>query len=219
MNNRYDLVIFDLDGTLLNTLDDLCFSGNTILSRHGYPTHELDAYRFFVGDGILTMVERMLPASVRVQPDEVQTIFSEFMAFYQIHKMDKTAPYAGIIPLLTALNERGVKAAVASNKVQEAMPELMRHYFPTVEFAAIFGKREGVPPKPHPDIVLDILKQTAVDPARALYVGDTAVDMQTAQGAGLQKVGVLWGFRTEAELRSAHADYIVTNPMDILPLL
>lgn len=211
------LVIFDLDGTLLNTLEDLCFCGNHILEKHGYPTHPLDAYRYFVGNGIMKLVERALPDDVK-DPGLVTQIYEEFMEFYQVHKMDKTAPYEGITQLLSSLVQAGIKVAVASNKAHEAMDELMHHYFPGIAFSAILGKRANVPPKPAPDIIFDILQMAQVPAENTLYAGDTEVDMTTARNAGLKKVGVLWGFRPESELVAAGADFIVQSPMDIFAL-
>lgn len=211
------LYIFDLDGTLLNSLEDLCNSCNHTLALHGFPTHPLDAYRYFVGDGMAKLIERVLPEAGR-NVETKQLIYDEFLAYYQIHKMDLTVPYAGIVETLEALQRRGDKIAVASNKAQEAMGELMRHYFPTINFAAAIGKRQGVPVKPAPDIVWDIMKIAAVAPEQTWYIGDTATDMRTAANAGLRKVGVLWGFRDRAELEAAGADVIIDTPEQILSL-
>lgn len=211
------LYIFDLDGTLLNSLEDLCNSCNHTLTAHGFPTHPLDAYRYFVGDGMAMLIERVLPEPART--DEVKAvIYREFLDHYQIHKMDRTAPYAGIVEVLETLQRRGDQLAVASNKAQEAMGELMRHYFPTVTFAAALGKRPGVPVKPAPDIVRDIMEIAAATPEQTWYIGDTATDMRTAANAGLRKVGVLWGFRDRAELEAAGADIIISEPREILGL-
>ena len=144
-------------------------------------------------------------------PDEVKNpamiteIYEEFMEFYQIHKMDKTAPYEGIPLLLTSLVQSGIKVAVASNKAHEAMEELMRYYFPDVTFSAILGKRANVPPKPAPDIIFDILEMAQVAAVNTLYAGDTEVDMTTARNAGLKKIGVLWGFRPKSEILSTRS--------------
>lgn len=216
--NNVRLLIFDLDGTLLNTLGDLCFCGNHILEKHGFPTHPLDAYRYFVGNGIMKLVERMLPENAR-EPSYMNRIYAEYMSFYQQHKMDTTAPYEGIVPLVDELSARGILSAVASNKAHEAMDELMQHYFPHTAFSVILGKRPNVPPKPAPDIVFDILSQTQVQASEALYLGDTAVDMETARRAGVKKIGALWGFRTQEELLAAGADFLAASPAEVLDIV
>jgi len=214
-----ELVIFDLDGTLLDSLPDLCNSCNYVLERHHYPVFPLDPYRYFVGDGMLKLIERVLPETARTQ-DNIKLIYNEFIDYYQIHKQDLTRPYDGIVELLESLQQRGFQIAVASNKAQEAMEALMRHFFPTIRFAAVLGKREGVPVKPAPDIIFDILKMTGRTVDETWYVGDTATDMQTAANAGIyRKVGVLWGYRDRAELTAANADYIIATPAELLTLV
>ena len=217
-HKKIKLLIFDLDGTLLNTLGDLCFCGNYILEKHGFPTHSLDAYRYFVGNGIMKLVERILPKNERV-PSFMNQVYEEFMDFYQQHKMDTTAPYDGIVPLLDELAAGGIMSAVASNKAHEAMDELMHHYFPHTTFSAVLGKRPNVPPKPAPDIVFDILSMSQVQASEALYVGDTAVDMETARRAGVRKIGALWGFRTQEELMAAGADFLAASPAEVLDIV
>lgn len=212
------LVIFDLDGTLLDTLADLCNSCNYILEKHHYPTHPLYAYRYFVGDGMMKLIERVLPENERTS-ENIELIYNEFITHYQIHKQDLTKPFDGIVELLDTLQERGYRIAVASNKAHAAMSELMRHYFPEIKFAAVLGKRNGVPTKPAPDIVFDILKMSGCVPENAWYVGDTATDMMTAANAGLRKVGVLWGYRERMELENANADFIIQQPMDLLKII
>lgn len=217
-HKKIKLFIFDLDGTLLNTLGDLCFCGNYILAKHGFPTHSSDAYRYFVGNGIMKLVERILPENERV-PSFMNQVYKEFMDFYQQHKMDTTAPYDGIVPLLDELAACGIMSAVASNKAHEAMDELMCHYFPHTTFSAVLGKRPNVPPKPAPDIVFDILSMSQVQASEALYVGDTAVDMETARRAGVRKIGALWGFRTKEELMAAGADFLAASPAEVLDIV
>lgn len=212
------LVIFDMDGTILDTLQDLCDATNHLLRNHHYPEHPLDAYRYFVGNGIKKLVERAIPESER-SPDKVNALYEEFLPHYELHKEDKTKPYPGIIELLLSLQERGIMTAIASNKIQSAMIPLTDHYFPEINFAAVLGSREGIPPKPDPTIVEDILTMTAVQKSEVLYVGDTAVDMLTAGNAGLVKVGVLWGFRDRKELEEAGADYIIEKPEELLTLI
>jgi len=212
------LVIFDLDGTLLNTLQDLADCTNVVLRQHGFPEHPEDAYRYFVGNGIPTLIERALPDTART-PEVIAQVLADFMPYYDLHKADKTAPYSGIIELLETLQKKNIAIAVASNKTHSAMAPLLAHYFPTIKFAAFFGNRPQVPIKPHPQIVEDVLNQTGISKIETLYVGDTAVDMETAQNAGLRKIGVLWGFREKEELVSAGADILVENPEEILNYL
>lgn len=211
------LVIFDLDGTLLNSLEDLADSCNYLMRKYGFPEHPLDSYRYFVGDGIHKLVERILPEDKR-QADFVEQVFQEMVAYYDIHKEDKTKPYAGMVETLETLQERGVMLAVASNKVNKAMMPLMEHYFPTIKFTAVIGQREGIPVKPHPQIVFDILKIAGVGAEESLYVGDTGVDMDTAHRAGLKAVGVLWGYRNLQELTEHQAEYIISKPMELVEL-
>ena len=211
------LVIFDLDGTLLNSLEDLADSCNYLLQKYGFPVHPLDSYRYFVGDGIHKLVERVLPEEKR-QQDFVEQFFQEMVAYYDIHKADKTMPYFGIVETLETLQQQGTMLAVASNKVNKAMMPLMEHYFPTIKFTAVLGQREGVPVKPHPQIVYDILKIAKVRPEEALYVGDTDVDMDTAHRAGLKAVGALWGYRDRQELTEHQAEYIIAQPMELLKI-
>src|SRR5574344_604103 len=166
------LIIFDLDGTLLNTLEDLYNCTNYILRKFGYPEHPREAYRFFVGNGIRKLIERAIPESART-PERIDLIFKEFLNYYEIHKMDETTVYDGIQDLLKELQSRHIKIAVASNKAHEVMDPLMRHYFPDIRFAAVLGNRKGYPTKPNPDIVFEILKMTDTLPENTLYAGDT----------------------------------------------
>lgn len=211
------LVIFDLDGTLLNSLEDLADSCNYLLRKYGFPEHLLDSYRYFVGDGIRKLVERVLPEERR-QKAFVEQFFQEMVAYYDIHKEDKTMPYPGIVETLETLQKQGVMLGVASNKVNKAMMPLMEHYFPTIRFTCVLGQREGIPVKPNPQIVFDIMKVAEVDAEEALYVGDTDVDMDTAHGAGLKAVGALWGYRDRQELTEHHAEYIIATPMELVKL-
>lgn len=212
------LVIFDMDGTILDTLQDLADSTNHLLRSHGFPEHPLDAYRYFVGNGIKKLIERAIPESERT-PEKIEALYNEFLPYYEIHKEDKTKPYPGILKLLKDLQERGIATAIASNKIQSAMLPLTEHYFPGIRFIAVLGNRDGIPPKPHPIIVEDIIDRMGVKKSEVLYAGDTAVDMQTAANAGVRKIGVLWGFRSKQELEEAGADFIIEKPEEILDLL
>lgn len=211
------LYIFDLDGTLLNTLEDLADSANHVLSAHHFPTHPVDAYRYFVGNGMPTLIRRILPPEHR-DSEVYQVCFNEFLEYYTLHMHDKTTVYEGLTEVLETLQQQHVKLAVATNKVHSALAPLMTNFFPTVKWDALFGQREGVPVKPEPQVVYDILAATGCTKEETLYFGDTAVDMDTAHAAGLKAVGVLWGYRPRTELEEAKAEIIIEKPVEILSL-
>ena len=188
------------------------------LQALGYPTHELSAYPFMVGNGINKLFERALPEGEKTQ-ENVLRMRAEFIPYYNIHNADMSVPYPGIFQLLDALQTRGIKIAVASNKYQEATAKLIKHYFPGIHFCAVLGQREGIAVKPDPAIVHDILKQAEVAPADVLYVGDSGVDMQTARNAGVEACGVTWGFRPRTELEAEQPAHIVDRAEDILRLI
>lgn len=209
------LVIFDLDGTLLNSLEDLAVSANYALRKFGYQEHVTEDYRYMVGNGITKLIERALPEDARTE-NEVMHVRAEFVAYYSGHMMDKTKPYPGIPELLKELKHRGLILAVASNKYQDATRELIRTYFGDGIFQVVLGQREGVPAKPDPAIVNEILGTTGADQDDTLYIGDSCVDMQTAINSGVTPVGVTWGFRLCRELMDNGAVHIVDRPEDIL---
>lgn len=212
------LVIFDLDGTLLNTIADLAAATNQALQHCGYPTHETDAYRFFVGNGINKLFERALPEGERTE-ENIGKIRSLFVPYYDEHNADLSRPYPGIPELLETLQQQGVMIGVASNKYQAATRKLVAHYFPHIRFVEVLGQREGIPAKPDPSIVYDIIKEAGVEKEEVLYVGDSNVDMQTAHHAGVTAIGVAWGFRPRAELAALHPAHIIEKAEELLPLL
>ncbi len=212
------LIVFDLDGTLLNSLEDLADSANWVLEQHGFPTHPVDAYRYFVGDGVRKLIERILPQEERTEA-RIELCRQEFVAYYKVHMEDKTSVYEGITELLVELKNRGLKIAVATNKVHIAVKPLMEKYFPEIRFDSMIGQREGVPVKPAPQIMFDILRETGCEPSEALHVGDTATDMQLAHNAGVTPVGVLWGYRPLEELQEAGAKFIIEKPEELLGLV
>lgn len=212
------LVIFDLDGTLLNTIDDLGTATNYALESEGYPVHALDAYPMMVGNGVSRLLERALPEDHRTMAN-VERLRERFREYYDVHMADNTKPYPGIVDLLDELQARGVALAVASNKYQEAVTKLMQTFFPAVNWVAAEGNKPGVPTKPDPSIVFDILSINPTPKAETLYVGDSGVDMETARRACIESVGVTWGFRPVSELRDHHADRIIYNPADIIPIV
>lgn len=212
------LVIFDLDGTLLNTIADLALSTNYTLHKLGYPTHEVEKYNFMVGNGINKLFERALPEGEKTE-ENVLRVRKEFIPFYDMHNADESRPYPGIPELLSYLQDTGIQIAVASNKYQAATQKLIAHYFPTIRFTAVFGQREGVKVKPDPTIVFDILKIANVEKKDVLYVGDSGVDMQTAANADVTACGVTWGFRPRAELEEFTPLYIVDTAEEIKNLV
>ncbi len=212
------LVIFDLDGTLLNTIADLGNSTNYALKRLGYPTHDIPSYCFRVGNGINKLFERALPESERTEIN-ILKVRKFFMEYYNEHCADNTCPYPGISVLLDSLQERGVMMAVASNKYQEASRKLISHYFAHIPFVAVFGQRDGVERKPNPAVVLEIMNIAGVSANEVLYVGDSGVDMETALNAEVTACGVTWGFRPKSELQKFNPAYLVDSPEAILLLL
>ena len=208
-------ILFDLDGTLVNSLFDLGFSTNFALAKMGYPTHEIEKFKYFVGDGMPKLIERALPESKR-DKETIKTTLEIFMEHYREHFVDKTVPYDGIIELLDSLSE--YKMAVISNKVQE-MATVVTEKLLGNKFQIVCGKREGYPTKPDPTLTLEIIDELGVKPEECLFIGDSGMDMAVAKNAGCVAVGVLWGFRKEDELRENGADYIVLAPQDILGIL
>lgn len=212
------LVIFDLDGTLLNTIDDLGMATNYALRMSGFPEHNLTSYTKMVGNGVTRLIERALPEDERntATIESVRTLFKEY---YDAHQTDLTKPYPGIRNMLSTLKEMGVKAAVASNKYQSAVGQLIKHYFPDIDWGAVEGQKEGVPVKPDPSIVFEILAKCPARKSKVLYVGDSGVDMETARRACVDSCGVTWGFRPLKELKDNHADNIVNDPMEIIDIV
>jgi phosphoglycolate phosphatase len=212
------LLIFDLDGTLLDTVADLAASTNYALNLCGFPKHDTAAYKFFVGNGINKLFERVLPEGEKTQENILQ-IRQYFLQYYGAHNSDLTSPYPGLSELLLTLQNAGIKLAVASNKYQKGTEELVRHFFPAIHFVAVFGQREGIPTKPDPTIVYDILNVAKTEKQKVLYVGDSGVDMLTAQNSGIEAAGVTWGFRPRSEMEVFSPKYIVDSPSEILNIL
>ena len=212
------LMIFDLDGTLLYTLEDLAIATNHVLKAHGFPEHPLEAYRRFVGNGLKTQVTRALPPEHREDAALIDTLAREELAYYNAHMMEHTRPYDGVIPALTELSVRGVLLGVVTNKPDVAAQKLVRLVFPTVDFFHVWGKREGTPLKPDPAGVLAIIERAAVRREAVLYFGDSGVDMQTAANACVTGIGVLWGYRDEQELLAAGAARVLHRPEELAEL-
>ena len=212
------LVIFDLDGTLLNTIEDLGNAANYALSQNGYPTHSLASYPFFVGNGVRNLIRKALPDDMRTD-SIIESLLKDFKEYYNEHNTDCTKPYDGIEELLRNLQDNGVKIAVASNKYQQATEKIIAHYFGDIDFVAVYGQREGVNVKLDPSVVFSILSDAKVPKSEVLYVGDSGVDMETARRACVDSVGVTWGFRSEKELNEYHADMIVNKASDIFDIV
>ena len=212
------LVIFDLDGTLLDTIADLAESANYALKQLDYPTHPVDAIRTFVGNGINKLLERALPAHEQTE-ENIMRMRSHFVPYYDIHNADLSTPYPGIVSLLEDLQAKGILIAVASNKYQKATVKLVKQYFPNIDFVEILGQREGINVKPDPSIVFDILQKADVSKEDVLYIGDSGVDMQTAINAGVDAVGVTWGFRPRAELESFRPMGLIDKAEDLLEFI
>lgn len=212
------LVIFDLDGTLLNTIEDLGQAANYALEHNGFATHSMASYPYFVGNGVRRLMTRVLPEDAR-DDETIDRVLGDFMDYYNEHCVDYTKPYSGMPELLQDLRDMGVAMAVASNKYQQAVDKIIPFYYPDINFVAVEGHREGVNVKPDPSVVFAILARAGVSKADTLYVGDSGVDMETARRACIDSVGVTWGFRSKKELVEYHADVIVGNPVDILDVV
>ena len=215
---RCKAVCFDLDGTLLDTLDDLAYCTNKILSERGYPIHHVDSFRYFVGDGAKMLMTRVLPEEARNEA-LIEECRKDFETIYRECWNKQTVPYHGIPELLNALTKRKLKLAVLSNKPQEFTVLTVDHLLQNWNFDVILVQRESVPKKPDPAGMQEICKQLRVLSDEFLYLGDTATDMKTAVAAGCYPVGVLWGFRSEKELKDNGAQAIIKKPLDALDFL
>jgi len=215
----YRAVIFDLDGTLLDTIEDLTDSMNAALVRMGHPVQTITTCKQLVGDGLETFVRRALPAYAADDPRERTRLQELMRTEYRDRNSRKTRLYPGVPDLLDALAARKVPAAVLSNKPHDSTLAVIAHYFSPWSFRAIFGARDGVPVKPDPAGAFEIARILGLGPADIAYVGDTNTDMQTATAAGMYGVGALWGFRTAEELLANGAKALIETPMDLLPIL
>lgn len=219
MTQAYKGVVFDLDGTLINSLDEISTVTNTVLKEAGLPTHPVDAYKYFAGGGARILLERAVPAEVAQDPEKFEPIFEKLLVIYEKLSGTIAKPYDGIDEMLSALAERGIRLHVLSNKPHEGTLTCVKELLPKHNFDLIYGARDGVPKKPHPQGAIDILEETGIEPEKMLYLGDTAVDMETACGAKMIPVGVLWGFRKRDELEESGAQHIIETPLDLLNLL
>ncbi len=214
----FKAVIFDLDGTLLDTLDDLADAANRVLSAHSLPVHPVASYRYFVGDGLQTLVERILPQEHRTD-DMVSQVAADFKEDYGRNWQVKSRMYDGIDAMLNGLQQAGLMLSVLSNKPHEFTCACVQQMLPHWRFSPLLGARPGVPRKPDPAGALEIAALLQLDPADILYLGDTATDMKTATGAGMYPVGALWGFRTAEELNENGAAALISRPQQLLDLI
>ncbi len=212
---KYDIVIFDLDGTLLNTIGDLAASVDYVMRSRNLPEHTDAEYRQMVGGGIKRLVERALPAELAANEAYVEECVAQFRRYY-VDNIDRhTVPYEGIHDLLHRLRREGIKVAVASNKFQHGTDRLVAKFFGDVDFVAVEGNREGVPLKPDPQIVNNILHKAGVEHAKTVMIGDSGIDIRTAAAAGIDAIGVAWGFRFAEELYEAGAERVVTTVAEL----
>ena len=202
----FQTVIFDLDGTLLNTIEDLAAAGNYICRQNGWPEHTAEEFAAMVGHGMANLVERLAPAEER-NSQVLSEALEEFYRYYAAHSMDLTRPYDGIPALLEELQEKGVAMAVYSNKAHPFTCALMERFFPG-RFRLVRGKQDGIPVKPDPTGILAILKELEAEERTTLFVGDSSVDIRTGHNAGLKACGVPWGYRSRDSLVEAGADYL-----------
>jgi len=212
------LAIFDLDGTLLNTIGDLAEGCNYMLALRGLVPHSREEYRFMVGNGILRLVERALPEGLR-SAEYVAEARRDFVAYYTDHIDRYTHPYEGIYEVLRTLQDEGWAMAVASNKFDEGTQKLVRGMFPDIHFAVVYGNREGFPLKPDAALLELIMKECGATAETTYMIGDSGVDIQCAKNAGVHSIGCTWGFRPRTELEEFGADYIVDAPSEILQVL
>lgn len=210
---KYKLAFFDMDGTILNTLDDLADSCNYVLERNGFPVHTSEEIKFMVGNGIPKLIERALPEGT--DPEVYKKILTEYIAWYEKHCSIKTGPYEGMVQCLEKLKAAGLKLAVNTNKVQSAAEELCKKYFPDI-FDVISGSHEGISPKPSPDGINEVLSVLQFSSDECVFIGDSDVDIMTGRNAGIDEIGVDWGFRGADFLKNHGAECIVYNCEELL---
>ncbi len=210
----YKALFFDLDGTLINSLDDLADSMNMVLEKHGYPTHSTNAYRKFIGDGARKLTERALPDAIAADEAKLDAFLTEYLEVYGSGRHQSTAPYPGVEPLIDWLGERGITRAIVTNKPHQKALRVVDSFFGEV-FDGISGQQEGRPVKPDPTLALEQAAALGLQPEEILYLGDSNVDMQLAVAAGFHPVGVSWGFRDRHELEEAGAAVIIDDATEL----
>ncbi|MBQ4516095.1 MAG: HAD family hydrolase [Clostridia bacterium] len=216
---QFKAVIFDLDGTIINSLEDLCDSVNYVLENHGFKTHTLDFIRMTIGNGMRNLIRDSLPAECRADDNLVDQYTSELKEYYLSHWNVKTRPYEGMEELFSYLNQNNIPLCVLSNKADKYTNIIVNHYFSDFKFTAVCGEKPGIPIKPDPAAALAIAKDLGVNSSEILFLGDSAQDIITAKNAGMFAAGALWGFRDEKTLLRAGADSIFEKPVDLIPFL
>lgn len=211
-------VIFDLDGTLLNTLEDLADTTNWVCEQHGWPGHPVEAFKGFVGNGAPKLLERVTPPGVELTHELRKQLLDEFTQRYTAHKSDKTTAYAGMPQALEQLKKAGLTLAVLTNKPDEAAAPIVERYYPGV-FDLVQGALLDLPTKPDPTLLYRLMDRIGVKKESTLFVGDSNVDIQTAKNGGLYSCGVLWGFRTRQELEAEGAEHIVERPEELVEVI
>ena len=214
--SKKTLYVSDLDGTLLNTIEDLADAGNHVCKLHGWPVYPVESYKRMVGNGIPNLVRRFAPPET--DSATLDQAFQEFMAWYDLHKEDKTAPYPGMKHLALELKQAGISIAVLSNKADEMAGPVVEAYYPGV-FPIVQGALPNLPTKPDPTLLHRLMNRMGAVPEQTLFVGDSNVDIQTAKNGHLASCGVLWGFRTRQELEEEGADYLAEGPQDLMKVV
>ena len=215
---RFSYVLFDCDGTLLNTIGDLACAGNLVCEAHGWPTHDIDLFKRMVGDGQRVLVRRFVPEDVAADPDALEAAYQEFVELYSAHKEDTTGPYEGIVACVEHLRAAGVHVGVLTNKNHEQAIPLVKKFFPGL-FDAVQGRLDTLPAKPAAPMTHTLMEALGADPESTLMVGDTSVDIACGTNASIAACGVTWGFRPRAELVEAGADFIVDTPAELARLI
>ena len=220
MSSNIQAVIFDLDGTLLDTLTDLANSGNAVLEKREAPTHPTERYKTFIGEGMENLVRAIFPESMRpAEGEETEAVLADYKSEYESRWNDTAVAYAGISELLDECVVRGLKIGVLSNKAHAFCVKCVDGFLPQWKWDVIFGQRDGIPRKPDPAGAVEAAQVVGVAPENCLFIGDSGVDMKTAKSAGMIAVGVKWGFREVSELQKNGADHLVGSPAEILDLI
>ncbi len=214
MKKKFKAIIFDLDGTLLDTIDDIAYCANKILKKYNFPLHKTYRYKLFVGDGIETLVYKILPKDKR-EPKLIKEIVSRIKLEYKNNFANKTKVYTGIMDLLNMCQLKNIKMSILSNKPDKFTKIMVKHFFPQIKFSFVFGTKKNLPKKPNPTTALLIAKKLKLKLNEFVYLGDTDTDMQTAKNAKMFAVGVLWGFRTRNELIKSGANIVIKSPMEL----
>ena len=211
------LVIFDLDGTVCNTIDDLADATNYAMRTLGYPTHDVPTYKYFVGNGIPKLIYRALPEGHKSDEEHAKAM-KLMLDYYAVHFADKSAPYSGILEMLSALKEKGINLAICTNKAHHMADKISEKIFGGI-FEAVIGQQEGRPLKPDSFSPMEIINKFGVKPEETVFIGDSGVDMKTAVNTGTESIGVTWGFRTVDELKENGARHIADTPSDIIDII